>query len=194
MKELNITIVGKTPLLCSRFTDAEQMAASNSTRSSIASNSRSPQEIAESKLYTDDDGMIGIPQPNLFRCIIDAGKYFKAGRRTITTQKSSLIPGCVAVDPIFIQLQHEQAWKVDSRPVRIPATGGRIIAHRPCFDDWSLTFNVELDEDIISESLFRDIVDAAGSRVGLGDFRPDNKGPFGRFVVTNWKIAAEAID
>ena len=28
---------------------------------------------------------------------------------------------------------------------------------------------------------------AAGKRVGLGDFRPACKGPFGKFVVVEWK-------
>ena len=193
MKEISVIITGKTPLLCNKFTDAEQMAASNASRSSISSNSRAPQEVAESKLYKDEDGVIGIPQPNLFRCIIDAGKYFKVGRNNVTTQKSSLIPACVAVSPIFIQLAHKHPWRVDSRPVRIPATGGRIVAHRPCFEDWSLAFDVELDEEIMNESLFREIVDAAGGRVGLGDFRPDCKGPFGKFVVTRWDIISNSV-
>ena len=66
-----------------------------------------PQEIAESKLYTSDDGTVGMPQPNLYRCLIDAGKYFKAGRTKVTTQKSSIIPACVAMSPIFIPIEHE---------------------------------------------------------------------------------------
>ena len=40
MKELTITIQGKTPLLLDRFTDEEQMAASSGTRSSIATSAR----------------------------------------------------------------------------------------------------------------------------------------------------------
>jgi hypothetical protein len=39
----------------------------------------------------------------------------------------------------------------------------------------------------MSKELFRDIVDSAGRRIGLGDFRPDRKGPFGKFVVVSWK-------
>ena len=190
MKEFSITIAGKTPLLCNRFTDAAQMSASSGNRSSIATQSSTPHEVAEQKLYVDDQGVIGIPQPNLFRCIIDAGKYFKVGKSKVTTQKSSLIPACVAVDPVFIPIYHNDDWTVDSRPVRIPATGGRIIAHRPMFNDWALSFNVSLDDSMIDERLFREIVDAAGLRVGLGDFRPDTKGPFGRFVVTSWSPAA----
>jgi hypothetical protein len=56
------------------------------------------------------------------------------------------------------------------------------------FDDWKLTFTAELDTTILSEKLLRAIIDDAGKRVGLGDFRPATKGPFGRFVVTNWKV------
>lgn len=186
LKIISITIQGKTPLLCNRFTDEAQMSATSGTRASIATASKKPKDAAAEKLYQDDNGVLGIPQPNLFRCIIDAGKFFKVGRNKVTTTKSSLIPACVAVSPIFIPLIHEQPWTVDSRPVRIPATGGRIIAHRPKFDDWGLTFEAELDEDTMTEDLFRDIVDAAGSKIGLGDFRPDNKGPFGKFLVTNW--------
>lgn len=41
---------------------------------------------------------------------------------------------------------------------------------------------------MITAGLFREIVDAAGKRIGLGDFRPACKGPFGKFVVTSWVI------
>jgi hypothetical protein len=47
-------------------------------------------------------------------------------------------------------------------------------------------FEVGLDTVILAPKLLREIVDAAGSRIGLGDFRPATKGPFGRFVVTSW--------
>ena len=90
------------------------------------------------------------------------------------------------IEEAFIHLQSEGGWKVDTRPVRIPATGGRILRHRACFDDWSLQISVTLDEAIITVRLFRELVDIAGSHIGLGDFRPDTKGPFGRFVVTLW--------
>jgi hypothetical protein len=36
--------------------------------------------------------------------------------------------------------------------------------------------------------LLREILDASGKRIGLGDFRPACKGPFGKFVVVKWEI------
>lgn len=187
MKEYAITIQGKTPLLCCRFTDEAQQSATSGARATIANDATAPREIAEKALYLGEDGAVGIPGPNLFRCLIDAGKFLKQGRGKVTTQKTSLVPAAVMLHEVFIPLVSEGDWKVDTRPVRIPATGGRILRHRPCFDDWSLSFGVTLDESIIAPKMFRDLVDIAGSHIGLGDFRPDTKGPFGRFVVTAWR-------
>lgn len=188
---IKIRIEGTTPLLCNKFTDAAAMAATNGTRSSLSGDKGTPREQAQEKLYIGQDGKFIIPQPNIFRCIIDAGKYFKAGRTKVTTQKSSLIPACVDMNEVEYPIFHTDPWEVDTRAVRIPSTGGRILCHRPCFHDWALQFVVQLDTELIGIKLFREILDAAGKRIGLGDFRPDNKGPFGKFVITKWVIPTE---
>ena len=187
MKEIQIEILGRTPLLTNRFTDQAQMDATSGSRSSIANDAKTPSEQAEESLYkSEENGEPGIPGPNILRCLIDAGKFLKQGRGKVTTQKTSLVPASVMLEEPFVILQTESGWKVDTRPVRIPATGGRILRHRACFDDWRLAFTVTLDETIITEKLFRELVGIAGSHIGLGDFRPDCKGPFGRFWVVNW--------
>ena len=96
---------------------------------------------------------------------------------------------CLDIVAAEIPLIHSQTWTVDTRAVVIPATKGRILAHRPRFDDWALEFSLDLDTSIVQESLLREIVDAAGKRVGLGDFRPARKGPFGKFRVDEWKVS-----
>jgi hypothetical protein len=78
-------------------------------------------------------------------------------------------------------------WEVDSRAVVVPSTGGRIVCHRPRLDKWILNFTLKLDTKMFSPKFIRTIVDDAGTKVGLGDFRPSRKGIYGRFVVTNWK-------
>lgn len=188
MRTIHVTIEGATPLLCNRFTDAAQMTATSGNKLSLVGDKGSPKEQAESKLYIGHEGGPMIPQPNLFRCLIDAGKFFKHGKSKITTQKSSLIPACVEIDAIELPIRHKEPWTVDTRAVRIPSTGGRILCHRPCFHDWQISFTLRIDTDLVAPKLVREIVDAAGKRVGLGDFRPDCKGPFGKFVVTSWEV------
>ncbi len=185
--EIEVTIQGVTPLICNRFTDEAQESATTGNRISTIGDRGTPLEQAEKKLYIGSDGKPMIPQPNLFRCIIDAGTYFKAGKSKVTTQKSSLIPACLEVYGTELPIVHKEPWQVDTRPVRIPSTGGRILAHRPMFNDWQLTFIMNYEPDMIGAKLLREIMDAAGRRIGLGDFRPACKGPFGKFVVVNWR-------
>ena len=71
--------------------------------------------------------------------------------------------------------------------VRHPETGVRSVCHRPRFDDWRLDLTLLIDCDLWSGAEVRELVETAGQRVGLGDFRPERGGPFGRFGVGTWE-------
>lgn len=183
-----ITITGTTPLICKRFYDAAAEKASNGHSNAQAVGNRgTPLEQAEKMLYIGLDGKPMIPQPNLLRCLVDGGKFFKAGKKQITTKTESMLYSCLDIAGAEIIIKHQQPWKVDTRPVRIPSTGGRILAHRPMFDDWTLSFECQLDDSMLSAKLLREIIDAAGNRIGLGDYRPACKGPYGKFKVIRWE-------
>jgi hypothetical protein len=150
-------------------------------------------EDAEGRLHIGSRGQPVVPQPALLACIINGGMFHKVGKRQLTTAKSSLLYAAVSIDEIEIDIIHKAPWSVDTRPVRIPATGGRILRHRPCFYDWKLKFTVELDTGICNPKLFREVVDDAGKKIGLLDFRPACKGPYGRFVVMSWVEKSERV-
>lgn len=189
MKTVQITIEGITPLICNKFSDAAALKASSGKTTSMTSGDRgTPLEIAESKLYIGLDGKPMIPGMNVFRAIVEGGRFYKAGKKQVTTLKNSMMYSCATINEIEVPLKYQQPWKVDTRAVRIPSTGGRILAHRPMFDDWKLTFSIDLDDEMLGQKLLREIVDDAGKRVGLGDFRPDCKGPYGKFVVVSWDV------
>ena len=61
MKRINMTIEGVTPLLCNRFTDAAQMAATNGNRLVSVGEKGTPREQAEARLYIGHDGKPMIP-------------------------------------------------------------------------------------------------------------------------------------
>lgn len=194
---LNITVelTGISPLICNKFSDAAAMASSNGTRGSSAATDRgTPLDIATSKLYVGHDEKPMIPQPNLLRCLVDGGKFHKVGKSQLTTQSGSMLFACLFVEATEIPIEHDQPWKVDTRAVVIPSTKGRILTHRPVFDDWRLRFEMQLDTSLCSARLMRQVVDDAGSRIGLGDFRPSKKGPYGRFCVTHWQELQVQLD
>lgn len=189
MKTIRVTIEGISPLLLHRFSDkSAEQATAGSTANFAAQDRGTPREQAAQSLYLTEDGKCVMPGPNLYRAFIDAGVFTKIGKRQLTSKATSLIPTGMWVDDVVIEIISAEPWRVDARPVRIPSTGGRIIRYRPCFDTWRMTFTIRFDESVFNERLIREIVDNAGAKIGLGDFRPACKGPFGRFKVVSWEI------
>ncbi len=192
MKEISITIEGTTPLLMNRFTEEAQMKASGGTSLSIVGDVGTPREQAIPKVYTDKVGVPVVPGPNIFSCLIEAGKFHKIGKSKVTTQRSSMVPAGMAVleieCPVLNRDGKTAAWEVDSRPIVNPATKGRRLCHRPRFDEWQVTFTLQVDVGMFDPKFVRQLLDDAGQRIGLGDFRPDRKGPFGKFKVIRWQI------
>lgn len=188
MITVKVKIAGTTPLLMNRFTSENEVKVSSGTSSSVSVGTKgTPREQAQKKAYIDDNGELYIPGPNIFSCLIAAGRFHKIGKSKVTTTKSSLIPAGLTVTDVVCALNTKE-FEVDSRSVVIPATGGRIMAHRPRLDKWETTFTLAVDETMFSIDFIRKIVDDGGLKIGIGDFRPDRKGPFGRFVVTSWEV------
>lgn len=187
MARIAVTIKGISPLLMNRFTEENEIAVSKGRSSSTKAKKGTPREQADPKAYRLEDGTLYIPGTNIFASIIQGGTFFKLGKSKVTTQKSSLIPAGIIMETVNCSLNTKD-FEVDSRRVVIPATGGAIMAHRPRLDDWEGSFSLLVDDEMFEPDFVREIIDAAGSKVGLGDYRPQRKGPFGRFVVTKWLV------
>lgn len=192
---IRCSIQGSSPLLMNRFTEQAAAKVSAGTSAAITVGRSTPREQAEPKLYRSADGAPMVPGPNVFRGIVDAGVFHKANKRQLTSARSSLIPAAVQLREIECPISNpfggEVRWEVDSRSVVLPATGGRIMCHRPRFDAWQITFTLSVDDAMFSESLVRALVDDMGTKIGLGDYRPSRKGPFGRFLVVLWERLRE---
>lgn len=144
---------------------------------------KSPEEQARASEYRTPSGELHIPAMALQRALVSAATYSK-GKGRGSLQRP--VAACVMVGPEYLILDNQKP-SIDSRPVVVPATKGRVLRHRPRFDTWCVSCRIEWDDALLKESEVRRILDDCGSRVGLLDFRPEKKGPFGRFMVTSWK-------
>jgi hypothetical protein len=54
---------------------------------------------------------------------------------------------------------------------------------RPIFPEWACTVNISYVRDSLTEQAVFNLLGAAGLIVGLGDWRPQKGGPFGRFTL-----------
>lgn len=173
MKTITVKIEGISPLLMHAFPLVPIEAMEK----------RTAEEQAELAAYRDGNRELFIPAVNLQRTLVSAAVYSK-GKGRASLQKSAA--ACILVSPERLYLG-TQKYAIDARPVVVPATKGRVIRYRPRLDKWAVSFEISYDGLLLKETEIRKICDDAGSRVGLLDFRPERKGPFGRFMVTEWK-------
>jgi hypothetical protein len=146
---------------------------------------KTAQEQAEISAYRDPETkMLYVPAVNVQRCLVN-GATFSKGKGRASLQKQ--VAACVIVGPEERLSLGVDKYDVSSLAVVVPATKGRVIRHRPLIKKWGIEFEVEYDERLLTETQLRRVVDDSGTRVGLLDFRPEKKGPYGRFVVTLWE-------
>lgn len=190
---IKVRIKGISPLLMNRFTEEAEGATSSGTSPVHNGDDRgTPRDQATKTAYRDSKtGELYVPGPNIFASIINAGRFHKIGKEKITTKETSLVPAAMTVLELTCPLGTTE-FEVDSRRIKNPATGGCRLRHRARLDEWSFAFTIDLDEKMFGENLVRMLVDDAGRKIGLGDFRPARKGPFGKFVVVEWTVDKES--
>lgn len=172
-----VEIKGVSPLLQNRF--AGEATIGTTKKKSEASK----ENKVEDTLYQLPDGTVYQPSESIKQALIEAGKAFKQGK----SNKSKTFASFVIVEPEAIGHKN-QKWITDRRAVVIPSTRGRVMRNRARFDEWALKFEVSvLDDNEIDEKLLHDALDYAGHYIGIGDYRPQKKGMYGRFIVKSIK-------
>lgn len=191
MKQINITIKGITPLLMNRMSPEQLLALHTGEKKKFKVRPQ-PRDEAKSRAYLTEDGMPYLPTENFMACLITAGMYIRLdGKRQMSTRQSTLLPGFLTIENPYLPLTGlndiAATWEVDMRQGRNPNGGEAVCIIRPRFDQWSFSASLLIDIDSIAEDMIRELIDMAGSRVGLGDFRPQRRGVYGKFKVVKWQ-------
>lgn len=160
---------------------------------------RPVKEVAAEKIYRENGqgSAIGLPQEMLFSALVAAGHNVKNGKKQISASKKTTLPDFMSIKEFFIPLTSsngplEESWVPDRRRGRL-ADGTAICVVRPKFPakTTEFEFTVEYEETKADESVIKALVTNAGSAQGLGSFRPNCKGPFGRFRIKTKELDGE---
>ena len=60
---------------------------------------------------------------------------------------------------------------------------GRVLRTRARFDNWAATFRIDVDPELVDREQLLVWLDIGGRRLGVGNWRPEKSGVFGRFEV-----------
>lgn len=195
MRTYQVKISGLSPLLLDRFTAEAEIGILEGTRA-VKNSEVDPRQQVIHSAYRDNEDRLFVPGENIYRSLLGAGKFHKDGRKQVTTAKSSILCGCVFVTSEAAYLSRNgrvlttKDIEIDTRSIVIMG-GARQVKRRPRIElEWVATFDLEVDETTFKVSFIKQLLTDAGKRVGIGSFRPEKTGPFGRFVISGWEEVA----
>lgn len=188
MKTIEVQIKGTTPLMLCRFQEQDEQPKASRA---VLVNRGTPREQADKAAYRDKEGRFYFPSAAITRMLREAGGNHKMRG----TRKSAkyIVPAAVRMidDTVLIRngdgTSLSKDFEVDSRPVVIPATKGRIMAHRPRWDCWSAKFDLVVNDTLLPVDFVNQLLVEASQQIGIGAFRPEKGGPFGTFLVEKWQ-------
>ncbi len=67
----------------------------------------------------------------------------------------------------------------------VMVNGRRVLRTRARFERWAVTFVVDVDDELVDRDQLLTWLDIGGRRLGIGDWRPQKSGQYGRFEVEN---------
>ena len=138
------------------------------------------------KLCHSDDKGIFIPYNAVFKTIMNGGQFVQ-GKTRMQTMKKVIMYG-TTVNPERIYLKPQQEPEAFERALK-RADGQLTTAVDAMFKDWSIDFEIQVDDRVVNIDKLRESIDLAGTLVGLGCWAPrDTGGRFGKFEVTKWEV------
>ena len=194
MEKVSLKIVGTSALLmhCDRLANPldplkKEMASFTGKRKKTDEDHEMIAKIewCAAMYYSDETGPY-LPGRMLKACLIGAAKKTKEGPKIKTglivmTDKAPVkYPG-----PRNQKAMWENKNFIDIRSVVVQRA--RLMRCRPTFPSWEVVFEIVYDPSIIDKSDILRIAETAGLIVGMGDYRPENGGDFGRFSVEEQK-------
>lgn len=181
MRKVTVKIEGRAPY-----------SASRNHSTPLLNEKERPEDYDDrtwrNKIYTKD-GNVVIP-PMAFKFSLDRASKI-SGRQIPGKGKATYSKffdsGVIVTD--FVPIAPESAIEcervfVHSNGVR--GAGKRVWRNFPRVDVWSGEVTYYIIADEIPKDVFEDAVRSAGVLVGLGRFRPENSGYFGRYEVTGF--------
>lgn len=203
MNRVFVTIEGITPLLVHKFSiknermmlEAQKQSTENKTKKREAKNEwedliyatywlddKEPKEMTEEAFNAAvaAEAKTGFPITGVKQAAISAAYRKKWVPNQMELRATMFLKGLDKAEMITIKGKPEM--KIDH--VRIGAGKTADIRVRPIYREWEASFILEYDANGgWSLSNLINVIDAGGMFVGIGEWRPEKDGDFGRFKV-----------
>lgn len=133
----------------------------------------------------DGKETVVLPAHGVQQCFAAAAKYSKRqipGQGKATWTAKFLAGLAIMEDPALgIVPSDVGSVVISANADGVRGSGKRVPRRFPVMPKWHSTFDVYILDPIITEPVFREMVEIAGLFIGIGRFRPEKGGTNGRF-------------
>ena len=174
VETLHVEVVGTSPLICHRWSDSmrDQIRAKQTKAATRAREAKDPDRDYRESLYPLAAGGFGFPAVAFKAAAVRAGTY--------ADMKMTFLRGAFHVEGELVPLTGEPSMREDM--VRLQGSTADI-RYRGQFVEWSAKVPVLLNVAALSIEQLANLFVLAGFAVGVGDWRPEKNGQYGRFEV-----------
>lgn len=180
METIKVEIKGTTPLLMNQYNITAELERQKGKR---ITKTYDPTDEADKAAYwgTGKKKELVIPSEIIYASILNASSFHKINRRSA----KSILAGSIRIEPFEISLGTDK-YEIDTRPVVIQRA--RVLKSRARLDKWKASFQIVYNEKLIADpQIIRTVLEEAGMRIGIMDFRPQKGGQYGCFEITKFE-------
>lgn len=176
IETIKFQITGISPLLMHNPSGMKRSDGTSINKKKIPT----AEDEAEAGVYRDAKGIV-FPVIGFRSALLYAVSGKKVGKRSARNVIAASVFNCdeftAIIDPSSGKPVKE--YVIDSR--RAVVQGNGIIRSRPRFNAWALVLRLDIDTDLIAVQVVLENLNEAGLLAGVGDFRVEKRGWFGRF-------------
>jgi len=145
----------------------------------------------QDKAHLNEEGFVYIP-PMAFKQALDATAKrlgIQIPGRGKSTYTKHFLSGVLVMDPLVTDThisKVEGEW-ISANSDGVRGSGKRVQRCFPVVPKWQGALPFHVLDDTITETVFERVLRECGQFVGIGRFRPENGGFYGRFTVDSLK-------
>lgn len=180
----SVTITGMTPYSQSHQHDEPKLEGESHEAYDI--------RTWRSKLNTAERAgraTVVIPAHGFHQAMAAAAKYSKRqipGQGKATWTKKFEAGISLLEDPdLGIDPEAVKSITISANADGVRGSGKRVTRRFPIMNEWATSFDVYILDPIITEDVFREMLEITGMFIGLGRFRPEKGGGNGRFKIAS---------
>jgi hypothetical protein len=180
IKDMKVKIEGTMPLIFHRWSEkAKQMILDKQMKKATKGREvKNPEQDAEDSYYKDSSGKIAFPALCIKQAMVNAVRNVEGVTMTLLRGSVFVVGDKEGLIPVEYKKK-----SMRSDMVRV-GMGTADIRFRGQVEDWSMTFIIKFNADVVSAEQVLNLLNIAGFSCGLGEWRPERNGDFGTFQVS----------